>query len=99
MSNVLATARRSGDNGSAITEALKRSSEPLPPLASEWEFGLPFGRFSDARIVLLGEATHGTSEFYRARAAITRELVTRHGFSIIAVEADWPDAAGVDRYV
>jgi erythromycin esterase-like protein len=43
--------------------------------------------------VLLGEASHGTSEFYRARAAITRRLIERHGFTIVAAEADWPDAA------
>src|SRR5206468_4334725 len=48
---------------------------------------------------LLGEASHGTSEFYRARAAITRWLIEEHGFTIVAVEADWPDAAAVDRYV
>jgi erythromycin esterase-like protein len=58
-----------------------------------------FDRFADARVVLLGEASHGTSEFYRARAAITRHLIERHGFSIVAVEADWPDAAAIDRYV
>src|SRR5205085_12356976 len=52
-----------------------------------------------ARVVLLGEATHGTSEFYRARAQITRRLIERHGFNIVAVEADWPDAARIDRYV
>ena len=49
--------------------------------------------------MLLGEASHGTSEFYRARAAITRRLIEAHGFTIVAVEADWPDAATVDRYV
>ena len=53
----------------------------------------------DARVVLIGEATHGTSEFYRARAAMTRRLVERHGFNIVAVEADWPDATRIDRYV
>ncbi|HEU4599410.1 MAG TPA: erythromycin esterase family protein, partial [Solirubrobacterales bacterium] len=47
----------------------------------------------------LGEATHGTSEFYRARAAITRRLIEQHGFTIVAVEADWPDAARIDAYV
>lgn len=56
-------------------------------------------RIGDARIVLLGEATHGTSEFHRMRARITRELVLRRGFDTIAIEADWPDAAVVDRYV
>ncbi|TIT94829.1 MAG: erythromycin esterase family protein, partial [Mesorhizobium sp.] len=50
-------------------------------------------------LVLLGEASHGTSEFYRARAAITRRLIEKHGFTIVAVEADWPDAAAIDRYV
>ena len=54
---------------------------------------------ADARVVLLGEATHGTAEFYRLRTAITKELVTRHGFDAIAVEADWPDALRVSRYV
>jgi len=49
--------------------------------------------------VLLGEATHGTSEFYSARAAITRMLIERHGFNIVAVEADWPDADRIDRFV
>ena len=56
-------------------------------------------RIGDARVVLLGEASHGTSEFYRMRARITRELITRAGFSLVAVEADWPDARWVDAYV
>jgi protein-L-isoaspartate(D-aspartate) O-methyltransferase len=56
-------------------------------------------RIGDARVVLLGEATHGTSEFYRMRARITQELVLRRGFTAVAVEADWPDAAMADRYV
>ena len=56
-------------------------------------------RIGDARVVLLGESTHGTSEFYRLRARITRELVEQRGFSIVAVEADWPDAARIDHYV
>ena len=50
-------------------------------------------------MVLLGEATHGTAEFYDARAAITAMLVEKHGFNIVAVEADWPDAAVYDAYV
>jgi erythromycin esterase-like protein len=58
-----------------------------------------FDRFVDRRVVLLGKASHGTSEFYRARAAITQRLIERHGFTIVAVEADWPDAAAVDRFV
>lgn len=56
-------------------------------------------RIGSARVVLLGEATHGTSEFYRMRERITRELVLGKGFRFVAVEADWPDAARVDHYV
>ena len=53
----------------------------------------------DARLVLIGEATHGTQEFYRVRAEITRALVTQKGFNIIAVEADWPDVYRANRFV
>lgn len=56
-------------------------------------------RIGSARVVLLGEATHGTSEFYRMRERITRELITRKGFSFVAIEGDWPDAARIDRHV
>ncbi len=49
-----------------------------------------FDRYGEARVVLLGEASHGTSEFYRARAAISQRLIERYGFNIVAVEADWP---------
>lgn len=73
--------------------------EPLPSLDEVDDFAEAFDRFGDAKVVLLGEATHGTSEFYRARAAITRRLIERHGFGIVAVEADWPDATRIDRYV
>lgn len=53
----------------------------------------------DASYVLLGEASHGTHEFYRARAEITRRLIQEKGFQAVAVEADWPDAHRVNRYV
>ena len=56
-------------------------------------------RIGDARIVLLGEATHGTSEFYRMRERISRTLIERKGFSFVAIEGDWPDAARIDHYV
>ena len=56
-------------------------------------------RVGDARIVLIGEATHGTSEFYRMRARISRELIEKKGFRFVAIEGDWPDAARVDHYV
>ena len=79
-------------------DLLKHYGEPLGAPDSA-DFGPTFERFGDAKVVLLGEATHGTSEFYRARAAISRALIERHGFNIIAVEADWPDAARIDRFV
>ena len=56
-------------------------------------------RIGDARVVLLGEATHGTSEFYLMRERISRELIEQKGFSFIAIEGDWPDAARIDHYV
>ncbi len=56
-------------------------------------------RVGDARVVLIGEASHGTSEFYDIRARITRELIEEKGFNIVAIEGDWPDAARIDHYV
>ena len=79
--------------------AVRGHCETLPPIRDADAFGAVFDRFADAKVVLLGEASHGTSEFYRARAAITRRLIERHGFTIVAVEADWPDAARIDAYV
>ena len=81
-----------------VAALVRDAAEPLPEL-DDPAFGTLFDRFSGARVVLLGEASHGTSEFYRARAAITRRLIEEHGFTIVAVEADWPDAATIDRYV
>ncbi|MFL6753008.1 MAG: erythromycin esterase family protein [Sphingomicrobium sp.] len=81
-----------------LPRLIANAAEPLPDI-DERTFGQFFDRFADARVVLLGEASHGTSEFYRARAAISRRLIERHGFNIVAVEADWPDAATTDRYV
>jgi erythromycin esterase-like protein len=52
-----------------------------------------------ARFVLIGEATHGTHEFYRTRAMLTRALIEQKGFNLVAVEADWPDAYRVNRWV
>jgi putative phosphoribosyl transferase len=77
---------------------LAAAAEPLPDF-DDPAFAAAFDRFAGARVVLLGEASHGTSEFYRARAAITRRLIEKHGFDIVAVEADWPDAAAIDRHV
>ena len=77
---------------------LRETAEHLPTPDSR-DFGPMFARFGSAKVALLGEATHGTSEFYRARASISRELIEHHGFTIVAAEADWPDAARIDRYI
>ena len=82
----------------SLARMIAVSAEPFDDIDSD-AFARLFDRLGDARVVLLGEATHGTSEFYRARAAITRRLIELHGFNIVAVEADWPDAAAIDRYV
>lgn len=63
------------------------------------DFDLLLERIGDAQVVLLGEASHGTHEFYRARAELTRRLIEEKGFDVIAVEADWPDAYRVNRFV
>lgn len=56
-------------------------------------------RIGDSRLVLLGEASHGTSEFYRARHRITRALIEEKGFDFVVIEGDWPDVAQIDHYV
>lgn len=81
-----------------LPEMIYEAAEPLPDIHDP-AFGALFDRYADARVVLLGEASHGTSEFYQARAAITKRLVEEHGFTIVALEADWPDAATLDRIV
>jgi protein-L-isoaspartate(D-aspartate) O-methyltransferase len=89
---------RSSETTRSIPGLIRAAAEPLPDF-DDPAFGKLFDRFANARVVLLGEASHGTSEFYRARDAITRRLIEAHGFRIVAVEADWPDAASIDRYV
>jgi erythromycin esterase-like protein len=54
---------------------------------------------SSAQFVLIGEASHGTHEFYRTRAELTKHLIEEQGFDAVVVEADWPDAYEVNRYV
>jgi protein-L-isoaspartate(D-aspartate) O-methyltransferase len=78
-------------------ELMRRHAEPFDGLELDVEAILD--RIGDARVVLLGEASHGTSEFYRLRARITRALIERRGFQMLAVEADWPDAARIDDWV
>jgi protein-L-isoaspartate(D-aspartate) O-methyltransferase len=82
----------------AIARLIAECCEPIASLEDAPLAGL-IDRIGDARVVLIGEATHGTSEFYRMRARITRELILRAGFRGVAIEGDWPDAARVDRFV
>jgi protein-L-isoaspartate(D-aspartate) O-methyltransferase len=98
-------ARRSASNHLArqarprtLPQMIADAAEALPA-PEDVAFARFVDRYADRRVILLGEASHGTSEFYRARAAFTRQLIVEHGFTIVAVEADWPDAAAVDRYV
>src|SRR5205085_2653849 len=74
-----------------LAQCIAEAAEPLPDPDESAHFGEWFDRFADRRVVMLGEASHGTHEFYSARAAITRRLVRDRGFTIVAVEADWPD--------
>lgn len=74
--------------------------EVAHPLVGETEDYDPLMKMiGDARVVMIGEASHGTHEFYRERAQITKRLIQEKGFSAVAVEGDWPDAYRVNRYV
>ncbi|WP_250036686.1 erythromycin esterase family protein [Paractinoplanes maris] len=69
------------------------------PLTDPGDLDVLLDRVGDARVVMLGEASHGTHEFYTWRAAISRRLIEEKGFSFVAVEGDWPDCDRVDRAV
>jgi len=81
----------------AAEQTLKRRARPLSGGDGDYDPILAMAR--DARVVLLGEASHGTHEFYAERARITRRLIDELGFEAIAVEGDWPDADRVNRWV
>jgi erythromycin esterase-like protein len=80
-----------------VLEALRREAHPLTGENRDYDALLAL--IGDARIVLLGEASHGTHEFYRERARITKRLLGEHGFEAVAIEGDWPDAYRVNRHV
>ena len=84
--------RRDGDELDEIRSLAR-------PLAGPADLDPLLERIGDARYVLLGEASHGTAEYYRWRAEISRRLVEEHGFSFVAVEGDWPDCFAVNRWV
>ena len=70
-----------------------------PITGEHGDYGALLDLVGDRRVVLIGEASHGTHDFYRERARITRRLIDDRGFTAVAVEADWPDAYRVNRYV
>ncbi len=80
----------------SVAEEIRALAQPL---RSPVDLDPLIERVGDARFVLLGEASHGTAEYYSWRAAITRRLVTEKGFSFVAVEGDWPDCYRVNRCV
>ena len=93
-----ASARAAGgrDSASRLARGVREIAHPLGGAA---DLDVLLELVGDARVVLLGEASHGTSEFYTWRTQISRRLITEKGFSFIAVEGDWPDCYRVNRYV
>ena len=82
----------------SLSALIARCAEPFADL-DEARLGPLLERIGHARVVLIGEATHGTSEFYRLRARITDHLIRRCGFTVVAIEGDWPDVRSIDGYV
>ncbi|MES2919035.1 MAG: erythromycin esterase family protein [Pseudomonadota bacterium] len=80
-----------------LAEQLRRAALPL--LGEDGDYDALLEQIGDSRFVLLGEASHGTHEFYRERARITQRLIAEKGFMAVAVEADWPDTWRVNRFV
>lgn len=83
-------------NDSSLAKALSKAAYAIKESA---DYNPLLELIGDAPIVLLGEATHGTEEFYRERAKITMRLITERGFNAVAIEGDWPDAYRVNRYI
>jgi erythromycin esterase-like protein len=78
-------------------ETIRRHAQPL--VGGDNDYDWLMNSIENARFVLLGEASHGTHDFYAARAAITQQLIVEKGFHGVIAEADWPDAYRVNRYV
>ena len=84
----------------AYIDLIQSSAIPFDSVSKSHDaFTKCFDSFGDCKVLLIGDASHGTSEFYAARAEITKYMIENHGFNIVAGEADWPDAETVDRYV
>lgn len=89
----------SNDNPPEQNAYLKELNALFIPLDGMDNLDRMVKAIGDADIVLLGEASHGTSDFYRVRAELSKKLITSKGFNIIGVEGDWPSAYRVNRYV
>ena len=85
------------ENAILLTDVVRAAAHPLVGEIDDYDPLLNL--IGDASLVLIGEASHGTHEFYRERAQITKRLIKEKGFAAVAVEADWPDAYRVNRYV
>ena len=81
----------------SVLDLISKKAEAL--VGAPDDFNSVIDLVGDARFVLIGEASHGTHEFYRIRAQISKILIAQRGFSALAVEADWPDAYRVNRFV
>ncbi len=81
----------------SLTDLIKKFAVPLSGTRADYDSVLEM--IGEARFVLLGEATHGTHEFYRERAQITKRLIKEKGFTAVIIEADWPDSYRVNRFV
>jgi len=84
-------------NNQDVVRAIRQAAHPLTGEPADFDPLLKL--VGDSRFVLIGEASHGTHEFYRIRAQITKRLIAEKGFDAVAVEADWPDAYRVNRFV
>ena len=84
---------------SSLTNSAEAVRKVAQPFGGESGYVPVLELIGDASVVLLGEASHGTHDFYQERAGLTKRLIEEKGFRILALEADWPDALRVHRYV
>jgi len=91
-------ARVTGDSAEELRCKVADACEPFNSIESA-NLDALLDRIGDARVVLIGEASHGTSEFYKLRSRISSELITKKNFKFVAIEGDWPDAARIDNFV
>src|SRR5690242_597059 len=89
-------ARQEAGASAALTDQIRALARPL---RGPDDLGPLLDLIGESRYVLLGEASHGTADYYTWRAEISRRLITEKGFSFIAVEGDWPDCYRVNRYI